>query len=387
MGEVVKGVAMSLPFTPATEKQKMLLGALESPDVDLVGVFGPSGTGKSFVVLLYGLSAVRSGKYKRMVVVKPLVSLSRSKVLDSSEMGNLFFEIASSYVEDVAGDYVDLKELREMFDQRKVVFVDPDFLAGRTFDNSLVFLDDVQYASPDLVTECIIRTGKNSKLVIAGDPILQALEGKTRNTAAIARELLLGEERSLVINMGINDIVRPGSKRGFKLALESRLRRRALSEEEEKVKAILQSHAPDADVVTVVWLKDLKEKFGAHTAPDVLAVAKENTLSRLIGKKGERINKAQEEAGVQIRAVELTQDLGEIVKAIHPVGWIRKHITSVEIEGSELAVYVNPDEYGAFVGKQGSYIRFLDAAVRRLLGLGVRGKHAEKTEQRGAKRK
>ncbi|MCI4408846.1 MAG: PhoH family protein [Thermofilum sp.] len=378
---------MSLKFEPVNEKQKMLVGALESPDIDIVGVFGPSGTGKSFVVILHGISKLREEKYKRMIIIRPLVSISRSKLLDSSTLGEMYYETASSYLLDVAGDYIDLPELKNFLDSRKIVFVDPEFLTGRTFDNSLIFLDDVQYLNPEIIPEAIIRVGRNSKLVIAGDPVLQALEGKTRNTAAIARELLLGEERSLVINMGVNDIVRPGSKRGFKLALESRLRRRSLSEEENKVKAVLQSHAPDADIVTVVWLKDLKEKYSSQSAPDVLAIAKENTLSRLIGKKGERINKAQEEAGVHIRAIELTNDLGEIVKAIHPVGWIRKHIESVEIEGAELVVYVDPEEYGAFVGKQGTYIRFLDEALKRILGLGVRGRHAEKPEDKRKKDK
>jgi phosphate starvation-inducible protein PhoH len=378
---------MSLKFEPVNEKQKMLVGALESPDIDIVGVFGPSGTGKSFVVILHGISKLREEKYKRMIIIRPLVSISRSKLLDSSTLGEMYYETASSYLLDVAGDYIDLPELKSFLDSRKIVFVDPEFLTGRTFDNSLIFLDDVQYLNPEIIPEAIIRVGKNSKLVVAGDPVLQALEGKTRNTAAIARELLLGEERSLVINMGVNDIVRPGSKRGFKLALESRLRRRSLSEEENKVKAVLQSHAPDADIVTVVWLKDLKEKYSSQSAPDVLAIAKENTLSRLIGKKGERINKAQEEAGVHIRAIELTNDLGEIVKAIHPVGWIRKHIESVEIEGAELVVYVDPEEYGAFVGKQGTYIRFLDEALKRILGLGVRGRHAEKSVDKRKKAK
>jgi len=378
---------MTLKFEPVNEKQKMLVGALESPDIDIVGVFGPSGTGKSFVVILHGISKLREEKYKRMIIIRPLVSISRSKLLDSSTLGEMYYETASSYLLDVAGDYIDLQELENFLDSRKIVFVDPEFLTGRTFDNSLIFLDDVQYLNPEIIPEAIIRVGRNSKLVVAGDPVLQALEGKPRNTAAIARELLLGEERSLVINMGINDIVRPGSKRGFKLALESRLRRRSLSEEENKVKAVLQSHAPDADIVTVVWLKDLKEKYSSQSAPDVLAIAKENTLSRLIGKKGERINKAQEEAGVHIRAIELTNDLGEIVKAIHPVGWIRKHIESVEIEGAELVVYVDPEEYGAFVGKQGTYIRFLDEALKRILGLGVRGRHAEKSEDKRKKAK
>ncbi len=376
-------------FQPVTQKQKLLYNALDNKEIELVGVFGPSGTGKSFVVLLYGIKAIKEGKFNRLVVARPLVSLLQSRVYNSVELGSLFFELASSYLMDIVSGYVDEGTIRELSASGKLVFVDPSFLTGRTFDDSLVFLDDVQFLDPSILPEAIIRIGSNSKLVIAGDPVLQVLAGNENNTAIIARELLLGEEKALVIDMGVEDIVRPGSKRGFKLALETKLRRRPLTEDEQRVKSILLSHAPDAEIVSVVWLKDLKEKFGAKTAPDVLVIAKENTLSRLIGKKGERINKAQEEAGVQIRGIELTNDLSDIVKAIHPVGWIRKHIVKVELVGAELEVHVNSEEYGAFVGKGGSYIRFLDEAVRRMLGIGVRGRHAElpKAEEEKKKRK
>jgi len=364
-------------FQPATQKQKLLYNALDNKEVELIGVFGPSGTGKSFVVLLYGLKALREGKFSRLVVARPLVSLLQSRIYNSVELGNLYFELASSYLMDIASGYVDEGTIKEYTASGKLVFIDPSFLTGRTFDDSLVFLDDIQFLEPSILPEVIIRVGSNSKLVMAGDPVLQVLAGNQTNTAVIARELLLGEEKALVVDMGVEDIVRPGSKRGFKLALETRLRRRPLTEDEQRVKSVLLTHAPDAEIVSVVWLKDLKEKYGAKNAPDVLVVSKERALSRLIGKKGERINKAQEEAGVQIRAIELTSDLSEIVKAIHPVGWIRKHIVKAELVGAELEVHVNAEEYGAFVGKGGSYIRFLDEAMRRMLGIGVRGRHAE----------
>ncbi|AKG38793.1 MAG: PhoH family protein [Infirmifilum sp.] len=374
-------------FQPATQKQKLLYNALDNREVDLLGVFGPSGTGKSFVVLLYAVNALLEGKFKRVVVARPLVSLLQYRVFNSVELGKLYYELASSYLYDIVTGHVDEKSLQDLVSSGRLIFIDPGFLTGRTFDDTLVFLDDVQFLDSSILPEALIRMGSNSKLVIAGDPVLQILTGNERNTAIIARELLLGEERALVIDFGVEDIVRPGSKRGFRLALETRLRRRQLREEEVRVKSILLSHAPDADIISVVWLHDLKEKYSCKTSPDVLVIVKENSLSRLIGRKGERINKAQEEAGVQIRAIELTNDLSSIVKAIHPVGWIHKHIVKVELAGGELEVYVNPDEYGAFVGKSGAYVRFLDDGLKRMLGIGVRGRHAEPPKTEEKKRK
>ncbi|MEZ0345730.1 MAG: PhoH family protein [Infirmifilum sp.] len=374
-------------FQPATQKQKLLYNTLDNKEIDLIGVFGPSGTGKSFVVILYGVKAILEQKYQRMVVARPLVSLLQSRVFNSVELGKLYYELASAYLYDIATGYIEEKTIKDLMSEGKLVFIDPGFLTGRTFDNTLVFLDDVQFLDPLILPEALIRIGSNSKLVIAGDPVLQILSGNERNTAIIARELLLGEEKSLVIDFGVEDIVRTGSKRGFRLALETRLRRRTLTEEEKKVRGVLLSHAPDADIISVIWLRDLKDKYGAKTSPDVLVIVKENSLSRLIGKRGERINKAQEEAGAQIRGIELTNDLSEIIRAIHPVGWIHKHIVKVELAGGELEVYVNPEEYGAFVGKEGAYVRFLDDALKRILGIGVRGRHAELHRAEEKKRK
>ncbi|MEM4790168.1 MAG: PhoH family protein [Thermofilum sp.] len=364
-------------YKPANKKQEMVVNSLTSPDVDIVGVFGPSGTGKTLSVVMGSIKAIKEGKFKRLVVIRPLASQLHSRLYNSAELGQLYFSLVSDYLNDMAGIFIERDELDALVRDQRIVFIDPSFLGGRSFDDSVVFVDDAQFIDPSIVPEVFLRVGRNSKLVVAGDPIIQALTTGSRNSAAIIRSMLLGEERSLVIDMGVDDIVRPGSRRAFKLALEARLRKRELNEEESKVKAALLSHAPDADIVTVVWLKDLKEKYGAKTSPDALAIAKENTLSRLIGKGGERINKAQEEVGLHIRAVELTGDIDEVIKAIHPVSWIRKHIVKAELVGAEVEVHVRRDEYGAFVGKGGSYIRFIDEAMKRMLGLGARGRQAE----------
>lgn len=365
-----------------TKNQRMLKAALESGDADIVGVFGPSGTGKSFVVLMHGIEQLEKGRYRRIVLVRPLVSLPDSRVLSSVETGEQYYRLVSRYLYDILEEHVGRERLDELIRSGKIAIVDPNFLSGRTFEHSLVFLDDAQYAHPSVLPELLLRMGEGSKLAIAGDPILQVFPGEEKNTAAIARELLFGEENAIIIDMGVNDLVRPGSRKGFKLALEMRLRRRVMSEEEKRVYMVASSHAPDADIITVVWLKDLKEKYGLETPPDALIIVKEDTLSRLIGRRGERINRVEKDTGLSLRGIELTMDLSNLVKAIHPVGWMRKHIVSAELVGTNLVVYVNPEEYGAFIGKGGVHIRFLDEAFQRMLGIGIRGRHARESREK-----
>ncbi|MCC6049907.1 MAG: PhoH family protein [Thermofilum sp.] len=371
--------------TPANERQKQLLAALESADVDVVGAFGPSGTGKSFVTCLYGIKAVSEGRYSRFVIARPLVDVSSGRRYSAVELGNLFFDIASSYLYDLTAGVIGEDQVRKLLSEGKILFADPSFLMGRTFDKSLILLDDAQYVPPEVVHEALLRVGNASKLVIAGDPVFQVTG--SNNGAALAREILLGQERTFVVDFGIRDIVRPGAKRAFKLALEAKMRARSLSEEEKKLLNLIYVHAPDAQVITVVDLRPYKEKHGVKTSPDALVISKENYLGRLIGKGGERIRKVEEESGLSLRGVELTLDLKQLIVAIHPVGWIRKYVNDADVVGVNLEVEVDSENFGAFVGQKGVFVRFLDEVMRNLLGIGIRAKTAESAKEEKKERR
>jgi len=357
---------------PATEKQKMLLAALRSKDADLVGAFGPSGTGKSLISCAFGVEAVREGQYARFIVARPIVDVRAEREYTAAELGEFYYKLAGDYLYDLLQDYVGRDELTSLISEGKIILADLSFLRGRTFDNSLILLDDAQLASPVMITEMLVRVGSGSKLVVAGDPVFQVREGDELNGAALARQLLSNEERAVVIDFGVKDIVRPGAKRGFKLAMEMRLRRRRLSEEEKKIVDIAYVHAPDADIVTVVMLKDLKEKYELSNVPDALMVSKEGRLGRLIGRNGERIGKIEKETGLFLRGVELTTNFVDLVIALHPLTWLKKYIVNADIVGPNLEVVVDADEYPRFVGRKGAHVRFIDEALRRMMGIGVR---------------
>lgn len=376
---------MSGEFAPANEKQKQFLAALESRDVDIVGAFGPSGTGKSFITCLFALKALSVERYSRFVIVRPLVDVSSGKRYSAIELGSLFFDIASSYLYDLASSIYSEEIIKRMLNEGKVMLADPSFLFGRTFDKTLLFLDDAQHVPPEAVHEALLRLGSDSKLVIAGDPVFQST--RSVNGAAVARELLLGLDRTFVVDFGIRDIVRPGAKRAFKLALETKARARAMNEEEKRLMDLTYAYAPDAQVVTVIDLRSLKEKYAIKTSPDALLISKEGFLGRLIGKGGERIAKLEKESGATLRGVELTLNLGQLIVAMHPVSWVKRHMGDVDIVGTNLEVEVDSENFGAFIGQKGIFVRFLDEAMHSLLGVGVRAKSVELPRKGGEAKK
>ncbi|MEM4717665.1 MAG: PhoH family protein [Desulfurococcaceae archaeon] len=368
---------------PRSPGQEEIIKVLSNKKIEIIGLFGPTGCGKSLFSIAYGIDMVNSGKYKRFVITRPLIDIVTGKELTAADLGDTYYKIVSSYIEDIITGIIDINKVHELVSLGRILFADSHYLKGRTFDDSIVFVDDAQNIPVESIIEVMTRLGYNSRLIIAGDPVFQRSIG-SKDSASMIRELLLGEEDTRVIDLGLKDIVRPGARRGIKLLLESKMRNRPLDEVEKQVLSIARIHAPDADVVTVLNLRDLKKTYNISSegVPDTLIISKEGYQGRLIGKGGERINAMEKELDMRLRAVEATLDYKPFIRSIHPVSWVYKHIVDVDFAGPNLAVRIESNAYGPFVGQKGLYIRFLDSVFRKLLDIGVRVYEIEVAETR-----
>ncbi len=362
---------------PMTLGQERAVNVLKDPEVELVGLFGPTGTGKSLLSIAYGIWAVETGKAKRLIIARPVVDVAVGEVVTPERLGEMYYKIASTYLEDILSPYVDKAQVEKMLREEKVTVTDVSYLRGRTFDNVVIFLDDAQNVKPESAAEVLLRLGRGSRLIVAGDPIFQKTSG--RDGATLLREALMGEEKAEVVDLGVKDIVRPGARRGIKLALELRMRKRQLTEVESHIYETARVYAPDADVISAVEFKTDKEALGVKSegAPDALLIVKEGQLGRLVGRGGERIRNIESEVGARLRVLEATLDFKQWVRTMHPVSWITKHITDADFAGSELAVYVKKNEFGTFIGPRGVYIRLMDRIFKRLLDIGVKAMEVE----------
>lgn len=359
---------------PLTPGQEEMYNALKDKTYEILGFFGPTGTGKSLFSLAYGIDCVLNNAYSRFIIIRPLVDIVTGEEIDMARSPEAFMNAMRSYVRDILGPYIDQNKIESLIAEGRLVFADPRYLRGRSFDNSIVFLDDIQLMRPESIIEAIVRVGKNSRLIVAGDPVFQALKEVRHDPSALIREVLLSEEKSYVVDLGVKDIVREGAKRGLRFLLEYKLRSRVLSDEEKKIADVIKAKAPDADIITVADITEAKKAYeiSQEHVPDALVIVKQGHMGRLVGRGGERINSAEKELDKRIRGVELNLDFKEMIRALHPTSWIWKHITEVDFAGPNLQIKVYDDVIGAAVGQRGSYVRFLDHVFEGLLGVGVR---------------
>ncbi len=369
---------------PLSPGQEELLSVLKDRSYDIVGVFGPTGTGKSLLSIAYGISEVIKGNYRRFIIARPLIDIVSEREVTAIELGKLYYELSAAYIRDILSEFIEWSTVENLIKEEKVLLVDIHFLRGRTFDDTIIFLDDAQNVPPESSLELLMRMGNNSRMIIAGDPVFQKNPEIHVDGATLLREALIGEENAAVVDLGIKDIVRIGAKRGIKLLLEIRMRKRKLNELEMRIYDAAKTYAPDADIVTVIEFLEEKKKFeitSEHT-PDALIIVKEGHLGRLVGRGGERINKLEEEVGLRIRGIELTLDFKELVRAIHPVSWIHKHVIDADFAGPNMVFKVRSSEFGPFVGQKGFYVKFMDLVLRKLIGVGARALEVEEKRRR-----
>lgn len=156
---------------PKDLNQKIFLYYLEDHQIPLVTCLAPSGCGKTFLSVYYALKALKEKEYNRVIVIKPLLSVTNSKFLGTLP-GDVDEKIAP-FVEsfyDVA-DSLNMTQVFESFMEKGFISFQPlDFMRGRNLAKTLVIMDEVQNLNKHSLLTIGTRIAEGSKLILLGDP-------------------------------------------------------------------------------------------------------------------------------------------------------------------------------------------------------------------------
>ena len=152
---------------PQSPGQEEVVKVLADKKYEIVGLFGPTGSGKSLFSIMYGLDSVITGRYRRFIVTRPLVDVVSGREISATDLGELYYKIIQSYIEDLVSGFVEWSKVQELINRGQVVIADSHYLKGRTFDDSVILLDDAQSFPVESAIEVITRLGRNSRLIIA----------------------------------------------------------------------------------------------------------------------------------------------------------------------------------------------------------------------------
>jgi len=192
-------------LAPKSVNQRRYLEAIERND--LVFGIGPAGTGKTYLAVAMGISALMSKQVARIVLTRPAVEAGeRLGFLPGTLQEKVDPYLRPLY--DALYDMLDNERVEKLL-ERNVIEVAPiAFMRGRTLSDSFIILDEAQNSTPEQMKMVLTRQGFNSKMVVNGDVTQIDLPNSRRSGLIDAAEVLKGVEGISFVQFDDKDVVR-----------------------------------------------------------------------------------------------------------------------------------------------------------------------------------
>ena len=192
-------------ITGKSKNQNDYLEILQKKQI--IFAVGPAGTGKTFLAVAAAVSQLLDGQFDRIILSRPAVEAGEKLGFlpgDLKEKVDPYLRPLYDSLNDlIPGDVV----LRKM--QSSEIEIAPlAFMRGRTLNNSFVILDEAQNATHTQIKMFLTRCGKNSRMVVTGDPSQTDLSKKSESGLLKSIKILEHIKEIEVINFDRSDIVR-----------------------------------------------------------------------------------------------------------------------------------------------------------------------------------
>lgn len=151
---------------PITEGHREFIEAIE--DCEYVICSGPAGSGKTHLALGKGIEYLRTNKFKKLLLIRPLQECGRQigflpgKKEDKLQPHMLAFQ-------ELFHKFCSPEQLEKYIREEKIMIDTCEFMRGRTFDDTYVVVDEAQNCDYKQLKMLLSRVGQNSKMVIVGD--------------------------------------------------------------------------------------------------------------------------------------------------------------------------------------------------------------------------
>jgi phosphate starvation-inducible PhoH-like protein len=156
-------------IVPRTRNQEQLVLALQDDTQHVVVTTGPAGTGKTFLIMLTAVKALREGKIERIILTRPAVEVEEEK--HGFLPGDLNQKMAPWVIPlvDVLKEYYRPADIAAMMEDGTIEISPLAFMRGRTLKNAWIIADEFQNSTPTQCKMLLTRIGENSRIAINGD--------------------------------------------------------------------------------------------------------------------------------------------------------------------------------------------------------------------------
>jgi phosphate starvation-inducible PhoH-like protein len=165
-----------ITIEPKTEAQRVYLENLFSDDI-VVGIGSP-GTGKTLLGCYYAAKAFMNKDIDKIVITRPNVSMGKSNGAlpgTADEKCAPWMLPMLDNFERFMGKNIVQNQLR----LGNIILQPMETIRGRSFDDTVLLLDEAQNCTLQELKAVVTRIGENSKIIVMGDPIQNDMRGKS----------------------------------------------------------------------------------------------------------------------------------------------------------------------------------------------------------------
>lgn len=150
-----------------TEKQRTYLEILKNNNI--IYAIGPAGTGKTFLPVAVAVNKLISGEVKKIILSRPAVEAGENL---GFLPGDLKEKIDPYLIPlyDSLSELVGHDKMNKKIEDGSIEIAPLAFMRGRTLKDSFVILDEAQNATETQIKMFLTRLGKNTTMVVNGDP-------------------------------------------------------------------------------------------------------------------------------------------------------------------------------------------------------------------------
>lgn len=154
------------PLRPMNQQQAEYIHHIKTKPY--IAACGYAGSAKTYIPTRIAIEKYLLGQIDKIVIVRPAVS-------DSASMGFFGGDLLAKSknwiapVLDVLEEFLGKSRVEYMLIKGDIMPVPLETIKGRSFNNSIIIVDEAEDMSKKEIIKCITRLGKNSTMVFAGD--------------------------------------------------------------------------------------------------------------------------------------------------------------------------------------------------------------------------
>lgn len=174
----LKALSYKIDIKCKNEKQKEFLNMMKEKKHQICFGIGSPGTGKSYISLSYALKELKDGKYSNIVMIIPTapaggIDLNLGYLKGTFEdKTKPFKECDEETITKIlknSGNGDPIASAKTLIDSGYIKYEFINYVLGKTFDDSLILVNEAEQYTKENMKLLLTRIGENSKIIITGD--------------------------------------------------------------------------------------------------------------------------------------------------------------------------------------------------------------------------